>query len=126
MGFAKDQEIAGNVVTTSQPRSSDVAQGVGVGVGEIQGKTLPPNGGLSSIPEGQNIWDFGVVVLGGQGSREKATRGLISSWLKDWHEADVEAAIRAAVGTNEPRKYVIGYLKKTLKKGETARQGVAL
>lgn len=71
-----------------------------------ESKTSPPG-----------VFDFGIALLGEQGVKEKSARSFIGSLLKEWDEATVEEALRAAVGKVNVQGYVRGVLKNKPTKG---------
>jgi len=77
-------------------------------------KTTPPNGGT--------VWDLGKTLLHEQGLSLSSAGALIGSWLKDWPEAEVADAIRAAAGKADVRSYVAAVLKSKPKKGVTRHE----
>jgi hypothetical protein len=95
-------------------------------------KNIPPNGGLVNTEikqpdqEPVGIWDLGMALLGEQGLKQTSARAFVGSLLKTWDEATVEDAFRAATGAADIKKYVRAVLNTKLKKGESARHGLAL
>ena len=51
-------------------------------------------------------WTLGVSLLTDQGIKERSARAFIGSLLRDWDEATVADAIRAAVGKADAAAYI--------------------
>lgn len=75
----------------------------------------PPAGGSTEF------WNFGVTVLTDQGLKEGTARSFLGSLLRDYETAEVESALRSAVGKTEVKSYVLGVLKGKPKKGQPER-----
>jgi uncharacterized protein YdaU (DUF1376 family) len=71
----------------------------------------PPDGGST-------VWDFGKSILTEQGLSTKSAGAVIGSWLRDWSEADVAEALRAAAGKADVKAYVLGVLRNTPKRSK--------
>jgi uncharacterized protein YdaU (DUF1376 family) len=77
-------------------------------------------------PDGPTVFDFAISILGEQGVKEKSARSFIGSLLKDWDSAEVEGALRSAVGKVDACAYIKGVLKDKPRKGQIAVKKVAL
>lgn len=77
-------------------------------------KDMPPDGGPS-------LWEFGRSLLGGQGLSTREASSLLGLWMKDWPEATVADALRAAVGKADIKSYVTAILKTKQRKGEAPK-----
>jgi len=80
-------------------------------------KTTPPDGGST-------VWDFGKSLLAEQGLSTKSAGALIGSWLREWPEAEVAEALRAAAGKADVRSYVAAVLKAKPKKSSGGQAGL--
>ena len=84
---------------------------------DAKNKTNPPDGGST-------VWDFGKSLLAEQGLSTKSAGALIGSWLREWPEAEVAEALRAAAGKADVRSYVAAVLKAKPKKSSGGPAGL--
>jgi hypothetical protein len=76
---------------------------------EVKEATSPPDGGP--------IWTEGLAILTDQGLSEKAARSYLGLLCRDYEEAEIVAAVKAAVGKADAKAYIGGVLKTRPKKG---------
>lgn len=96
-------ESVTSVVTTSEPEPEPE-----------NFKTSAPDG----APVDASVWNLGIAILRENGGvKEDSARRFLGSLRKDWPDAAVEEAVRAAVGATNPRAYILGVLKSKPKKG---------
>jgi hypothetical protein len=79
---------------------------------------IPPPPPKPEPTVGTDCWTLGVTVLTESGVNEKLARPYLASLLKQWDEATVLDACRAAMGKAEPKAYMRKWLDDKPKRGE--------
>lgn len=72
------------------------------------------------------VWEECLTVLKDQGLKEPSARALLGMLRRDYEDAEIVAATKAAVGKADPKGYIMGVLKARPKKGELERKRLAI
>lgn len=83
---------------------------------DLKNKKSPPDGGP--------IWKDSLAILTAAGFSEQAARGFLGLLCRDYEEAEIVNAVKAAMGKSNVAAYIRGVLRDRPKKGQPEKRMV--